>query len=219
MRIGKRVAPARYLLFIVTFGVASVTASRIAGWHGGWLVGFDAGALAFLVSVAPLLRTGSAAEMRRHAAENDANRLLLLFITAAVVIVILAAITLELAPKGNPTASAVILIVATLVLTWMFANMVFALHYAHIFYLEANGADSGGIDFPHTKEPGYWEFIYFSFCLGMTFQTSDTDITATRIRQIVTMHTMMAFLFNIGIIAFTINVLGGGGSAQVAAMH
>ena len=77
----------------------------------------------------------------------------------------------------------------------------------------APGDDSGdaaGIEFPGTKSPDYWDFAYFSFTLGMTFQTSDVAVTSTAIRKVVLFHCFAAFVFNIGVIAFTINVLGGG---------
>ena len=102
-------------------------------------------------------------------------------------------------------------LMATLLLIWLFANSVYMLHYAHAFYLENHeqGGDRGGIDFPKTRHPDYWDFAYFSFTLGMTFQTSDTDITSTQVRKIALLHSFAAFVFNIGVIAFTINVLGG----------
>ena len=88
--------------------------------------------------------------------------------------------------------------------------MIYTLHYAHLFYREGARGDSGGLEFPRTPEPDYWDFIYFAFCLGMTFQTSDVTVTDGRLRRAVTAHCMAAFVFNLGIIAFTINVLGGG---------
>ena len=94
-----------------------------------------------------------------------------------------------------------------------FANSVYALHYAHVYYTrnaETDG-DLGGIDFPGTKAPAYDDFLYFAFTLGMTFQTSDTNITASGIRRVALLHSFAAFLFSIGLIAFTINVIGGAG--------
>ena len=43
----------------------------------------------------------------------------------------------------------------------------------------------------------------------MTFQTSDVAITAGHIRRVVLGQSLAAFLFNMGILAFTINALGG----------
>ena len=133
-------------------------------------------------------------------------------------IAVLTAIALELSAKGNPPPAAIALVIATLVLAWLFTNTIFALHYAQIYYLYPDGAsENRGIDFPNTSDPDYFDFIYFAYCLGMTFQTSDTNITATRVRKVATMHCMLAFVFSIGIIAFTINVIGGGGGAATVA--
>jgi uncharacterized membrane protein len=99
---------------------------------------------------------------------------------------------------------------ATLALSWLFSNTVYALHYAHLFYTDdASGKDSGGIDVPKCDEPDYWDFLYFSFTLGMTFQTSDVEITSAPVRRTTIGHSLAAFVFNIGVLAFTINVLGG----------
>ena len=65
-----------------------------------------------------------------------------------------------------------------------------------------------GLDFPGTPEPNYWDFVYFSFTCGMAFATSDVAISDQHIRRIVTVHCLAAFAFNIGVLAFTINVLG-----------
>ena len=101
-------------------------------------------------------------------------------------------------------------LVATLVLIWLFANSVYALHYAHDFYTAhpQHGADCGGLDFPGTPQPGYPDFLYFACTLGMTFQTSDVQITAPEVRRLALLHSLTAFVFNIGVIAFTINALG-----------
>ena len=86
----------------------------------------------------------------------------------------------------------------------------YTLHYAHLFYVsDESGNDCGGFNFPHTDEPDYWDFLYQSTCLAMTFQTSDVDIQSRICRRAVMFHCLGAFVFNIGIIAFSINILGG----------
>ena len=116
--------------------------------------------------------------------------------------------------KGRNDTLAIVLVVTTLALSWLFSNMVYAMHYAHLFYSadDDGEGDAGGIDFPGCKEPDYWDFLYFSATLGMTFQTSDVSITSRRIRRVVLGQCLAAFVFNLGVIAFTINVLGGGGN-------
>jgi uncharacterized membrane protein len=209
--IGNRIAPARFLLAAVAGLIVTPIAIAQSDWRMGTMIGFDAAAILFLLSLVSLFRSGNARSMREAAIRNDANRVMLLVITGIVSLVILVAIAAELSQRTAPKPFAVALIIATLALAWAFSNMIYALHYAHIFYTaNETGIDSGGIDFPGTKEPDYWDFTYFAFTLGMTFQTSDTDITDRRIRKIATLHSLAAFVFNIGVLAFTINVLGGG---------
>jgi uncharacterized membrane protein len=99
------------------------------------------------------------------------------------------------------------MIIVTLILAWVFSNTVYAFHYAHLAYSKPD-AGCAGLDFPDTTEPNYWDFVYFAFTLGMTFQTSDVTISDQGIRKVVTVHCLAAFIFNIGVLAFTINVLG-----------
>jgi uncharacterized membrane protein len=208
-RMGKRIAPPRFLAFtiIAMAGIAALT-PLLHDWRAGTMAGFDIGAAIFLISCWSLL-DDSAAKMRRDAARNDANRAGLLATTAAVSLVILVAVASELSQKVSPKPAMLALVMATLLLAWTFSNMVYALHYAHIFYVQDDqGVDRGGIDFPGTKEPNYWDFVYFAFCLGMTFQTSDMNIKTTSLRRVVTFHCLAAFVFNLGVLAFTINVLG-----------
>ena len=207
--LGQRIAPPRFVLFVLVCGIGAALLIPAIGIGRGMMVAFDLGALAFLVSLVPLFGETTAAAMRRSTRANDANRALLLAITAGTTFVILAAVNGEL--KGKNDALAIALVIATLVLAWLFSNMVYALHYAHLFYMSApDGKDARGIDFPGTDTPDYWDFLYFSYTLGMTFQTSDVEITEGRVRRIVTGQCLAAFVFNLGVIAFSINVLGGG---------
>ena len=114
--------------------------------------------------------------------------------------------------KGKNDTVALVLVLATLVIAWLFSNVIYALHYAHMFYSRDDDGegDEAGICFPKTKEPDYWDFVYFSFTLGMTFQTSDVDISSQAVRRVVIGQCLAAFVFNLGVLAFTINVLGGG---------
>lgn len=217
LHLGNRVAPVRFLGFLVVAIVAVPMATVLLGWRHGVMAGFDLAALVFFASLVPLIRCAKADEMRDYATRNDANRALMLAISIAVSLAVLVAVGSELVEKGAPKASAIVLIVATLALAWTFANMVYALHYAHIFYTQSEPGegskpvDQEGLDFPDTDEPTYWDFIYFSFTLGMTFQTSDTQMTSTGMRKTAIFQCLAAFVFNLGVLAFTINVLGSGG--------
>lgn len=203
--IGNMIAPPRFLAFLAALVVGvPLAASAMRDLALGAMVGFDVAALLFLALCFPLLRS-SAALIRTHAKANDANRTLLLVVTGIVIVVLLIAIAAETVGQ-RPQPETKLLVVATLALAWLFSNSVYAFHYAHLTYSEGGRA----LEFPSTPEPGYWDFVYFAFTLGMTFQTSDVAIHDERIRRVVTMHSFAAFVFNIGVLAFTINVLGSG---------
>ncbi len=199
--LGQRIAPARFIAFLAIFAVAFAAQSTSTDWSHALMVSFDIAATIFLLSLSPLLRTQDAATMRQHAAENDANRVILLVISTIVTVAILAAIGAEVTANRPPK----LLIVITLAEAWLFSNSVYALHYAHLYYV--TGSD-GGLDFSGSNDPDYGDFIYFAYTLGMTFQTSDTGVMQS-MRRVVTVHSFAAFVFNIGVLAFTINVLGG----------
>lgn len=207
--LGHRVAPPRFLLFAAALAVCwTVAVLSLADPRIALLGGFDVAAAVFLLTCLPLLND-DAAQMRRTARKNDANRVALLAITVLVTIVILFAVGTLMANRQELGWRGVALVVGTLALTWLFANTVFTLHYAHLYYQRSSGGDRGGLDMPHTREPDYWDFLYFSFTLGMTFQTSDVTIGGAHMRKVVLGQTMAAFLFNMGIVAFTVNALGG----------
>jgi len=208
-----RMAPPRFVMFL------AVTVLGALGWHFGhgaqWadalVSGFDLGALAFIAALLPLRRDHTAAEMRTHAAANDVNRGWVLGITAVVLLTLLAAIAAELPAAQHGDVHAVIKLIATLALAWVFANLVFMLHYAHMHYARDphSGGDAGGFEFPGTHDPDYWDFLYFAFTAGMSFAASDVDVTRGAVRRIVVGHSLLSFVFNIGVLAFSINVLAG----------
>lgn len=207
--LGNRIAPPRFIAFVVITVVAGLFAVPRLGWAQGSMAGFDLAAVLFFLSIVPLFND-VADEMRQSAKKNDANRVWLLVITGIVMGVVLAAVSSELMQKNRPETWEIVLIVGTLCTAWIFSNVVYALHYAHMFYSGDKGKDVRGVEFPKTEEPDYWDFLYFATCLGMTFQVSDMDITSGRVRRVVLFHCLAAFVFNLGIVAFTINVLGGG---------
>lgn len=236
--LGARVAPARFVLFIaVLVGVALfrlwpdgryLTAATVSGLDrtlagtagSGWkqaadaiVVGFDIAVLVFAASLWPLGRDRGAAIMRRHARENDANRALVLIVTGIVSLAILLAMAVELPEARSGQTLAKLELLGTLALGWLFTNLVFMLHYAHMFYRDdpATGRISGGFNFMGTSEPDFWDFLYFAFTAGMSFAASDVDVTSQAARKVVIAQCLLSFLFNIGALAFCINVLAGAG--------
>jgi len=205
-----RIAPWRFLLFFALLAVAWPVASAYADWSLGLMIGFDIASIAFLLSYASTFRRESG-EMRRLAAESDASRRLLLVVTALLSLVVFAAILAELGLRGSLSLEEKLLIVLSLFLAWTFGNSVYSLHYAHLYYLPGQGGkDCGGLIFPGTAEPLMSDFVYFAFTLGVAVQTSDVQVTSRRMRKIVTIHSVIGFFFNLGVLALGISLLGNG---------
>jgi len=201
------IMPWRFIVFFCTFlVVALVLGGQLQNRALGVMAGFDAAAIVFIALCLFLLFIRDPVVIERLARENDGNRTLLLVLTGIVVAVLMVAVGSETVGR-NPQPVTKILIISTLGVAWVFSNAVYALHYAHLAYITP-GNRCDGLDFPSTPLPVYWDFVYFAFTLGMTFQTSDVTITNERIRRVVTIHCLAAFFFNIGVLAFTINVLG-----------
>lgn len=201
----------RFLIFLAV--LVSVTAVLATVWRGAFdwqaaLVGFDVAAAIFLLSGIPLL-DDKVTDIRQHAEENDANRVGLLGITVVLTLAILGAVGSIIKMSHKIATWEIGVVVATLALAWVFANVMFALHYAHLYYLREGRDEHGGLQIPGTEHPEYWDFLYFSLTLGMTFQTSDVTICGPQMRRIVLAQCVAAFLFNMGILAFTVNALGG----------
>ena len=201
--------PWRYWLFL-TLCLSAAPLAMLLPVNMAVMAAFDMAAAVFLISLKPLFSHDEGA-IRDRARQNEAKREVMLLITGIVMLVLLVSVWSELAQKDRLTGAAIILVLGTLSLAWLFSNMIYTLHYAYLFYSgDEQGKDCGGLDFPGTQAPDYWDFTYFSFTLGMTFQTSDVEMPGRHMRKVAIFHCLAAFIFNLGIIAFTINVLGGG---------
>jgi uncharacterized membrane protein len=208
--IGNRIAPSRFLLFFALLTLGWAAGISLLGTEPGLLAGFDLAAIGFLLSCIPLFGK-RADDMRKIAAENDANRIMLLALSIALSAVVLAAIVAQIANRAALGGLDKLLIALTLVLVWTFANAVYTLHYAHLFYMpDENGKDSGGLLFPGDSGPHLADFVYFAFTLGVAVQTADVAVTSPIIRRVVTVHCVAGFFFNLGVLALSINILGAG---------
>src|SRR5262245_52689475 len=171
------------------------------------LIGWDAGVALYLVLVYILMARSQIGHIREHAADQDEGRLAMLVLTVTAALASLGAILAELGVSHGAGRTPVQLALATttIVLSWAFTHTIFALHYAHDFYGE-HGAKQSGLNFPGDEEPDYWDFVYFSFVIGMTSQVSDVAVTSKPIRQTATAHGIISFIFNATLLALTVNI-------------
>ncbi|MET0256153.1 MAG: DUF1345 domain-containing protein [Luteibacter sp.] len=172
------------------------------------LLGFDLGAIVYFVLLLRIFIGANPATMRRQARQQDTGRWTTLLSGVVLSAVVLGAVTTELNSSNKGGALAIAVAATTIILAWTFMNTLFSLHYAHGFYGEF-GKPHQGLDFPGDEEPDYWDFAYFAFTIGMTFQVSDVQITTRYLRRIGLMHSAIAFFFNVFIIAISVNIAAG----------
>jgi uncharacterized membrane protein len=184
-----------------------------------FIVAWDVGASFALAALFFGLRKSSATTIKQIAARQDAGKWVVLILCLLAATASLVVIATEMPQVKNASglgqAARVVLVIYTIVLSWAFSQTVFALHYAHDYYLDpdppAARRDPGSqrLIFPGGKKPTYGDFLYFSFTIGMTFQTSDVQIVDSDIRRLVLVHGVVAFFYTTGVLALTINLVAG----------
>ncbi len=107
----------------------------------------------------------------------------------------------------------VVLSVLTIIGSWLLVHTIFASHYAKDYYQDDPSTseidDIGGLEFPNCTQPDYWDFLYFSFVIGMTSQVSDVQILSRQLRRLALFHSVLSFFFNTAIVAMSINIIAG----------
>ena len=101
--------------------------------------------------------------------------------------------------------------ISALLLSWLLIQTLFAFHYARRYYSHHHNCDDErkGLRFPGEKEPDYLDFAYYSFVVGMTSQVSDVMVTTRHMRRLTLIHGVLSFVFNMAILAMSINIIGG----------
>jgi uncharacterized membrane protein len=171
------------------------------------LAGWDVGAVFYLATAFLLAQDFDLKRIQLRAEQYDEGGLLILVLTVAAAVASLAAIVVELgAARANASDRfALALAGGTTLLSWALIHTIFAFHYAHRCY-RAPGDRCSGLAFPKEAHPSYWDFIYFSFVIGMTFQVSDVQVTSTPLRRLVIAHGVISFFFSVAILALAVNL-------------
>jgi uncharacterized membrane protein len=178
------------------------------------VIGWDIGIAVFLALVLAMAARATPASMQERAAREDEARWAFLFLMAAAawfsmfaVLGIMHQVHAATPPESIELAA---LAGATILLSWIFAHTAFAVHYAHDFYADRGAKMPPGLVFPgDAQDPDYWDFLYFSFVVGMTCQVSDVQVAGQPWRRLVLAHGIIAFMFNTVVLALSINLLAG----------
>ncbi|MGT3281214.1 DUF1345 domain-containing protein [Yersinia enterocolitica] len=113
--------------------------------------------------------------------------------------------------SGSAKAFHLVLTGMTLLVSWLLLPTAFTMHYAHLFYLSRDESDAVlPLIFPkEVTEPTYWDFLYFSFTIGVASQTADVSTGTSDIRRVVLLQSVLSFIFNMTILGLSINVGAG----------
>jgi uncharacterized membrane protein len=203
------------LLYGLAAGLVTAAIPIQTGWQFRGLLGWCVGIVVYL-SLAWWLCVGfDAVRTRARAQAQDEPSVVLLFVlmlaTAACVAAITALMQQSRGLSGLDKALHIGLSMVALGLSWLFIQTIVTFHYAHLYYHEEklNESDGPGLQFPGGQDPDYFDFLYYSFVVGMTSQVSDVQVTSREMRRLTTVHGVLSFGFNMLIVALSINVVAG----------
>jgi len=177
------------------------------------IIGWNVGACLYLLLAARMTFWSTHERMRARALQQDDGRFVVLVLVVTAAIMCLGAIVAELVVAkdmhGTPRYAHVALAGLTILSSWAFTQVMFALHYAHDYYLGEVRGQFGGLAFPGGHAPDYGDFLYFACVIGTSGQTADVSITSRAMRRTGLVHCVLAFFFNTTLVALTINIASG----------
>jgi len=191
---------------------AVLTAGARLSWKLAALTSWDAGGLALLLLAWRTIASCTAKTTQERASGEDPGRTavyaLVLLTAGASLFAATALVRKARAVAGAEGDALVALCLATVALSWALTHTAFTLRYAHLYYRE-DDEGVGGVEFAGGGAPGYFDFAYLAFTVGMCFQVSDTSVTSPQIRRAVLLHACLSFVYNTAILAFVLNLVFG----------
>jgi len=180
-----------------------------------FLIAWDVGVILLLTILNLMMALTSAEETWKRSQKQEPSNIATLTFTVMACGASLVAIALMIDDgKGWRTFAANVhltLCMMAIFSAWLLLHTYFALHYARLYYDEPEGESGGrfmkGLDFPGNEIVDYWDFMYYSFTIGMCYQTSDVSVTGTLMRRITLVHSILSFVFVATIIGLVVNVI------------
>lgn len=212
-----RLIRARPRIFIAT-GVAvaaglALPASLISQLVTRLLIAWNVGTCLYIVLAAVMMTRSAPRHMRHRAQLQDDGQLVILILVVVSAVASLVAIAAELAVvkdmHGLLKTGHVLLTGLTVLSSWAFVQIMFAIHYAHEYYAALCSMQQPGIRFPDDDQPDYGDFFYFAAVIGTSGQTADVSFTSKPMRRIGAVHCILAYLFNTTVLALLINIGAG----------
>lgn len=204
------------------FGSAALIAILVFVFSPAWLSGttrfvaaYDSAAIMYLLTTwGGLLRADPVRTYRRAAVEDPGRNIVLVIVLISVIAGLAAAISILGHGPNVPEKDRALALgfgLAAVALGWILIHTAFVVRYAHLYYYDddEDGSAQRGLTFPGTADPDDYDFAYFSFVIGMTFQVSDVQITDPGVRRVVLLHAIISFAYNTAILALVVNLASG----------
>jgi uncharacterized membrane protein len=205
------------------YGVAAIGVVDVLLFAPKWIDGtlrpilaYDIGALLLIVTLWTIAMHADADHTQSRAAVEDPGRNVVMAVVLLSVVIGLAA-AISILGRGPHVANehqkvtAYVIGLFAVIVGWFLIHTLFTFRYAHLFYFDSDDDNESdrGLQFPGTKNPSDYDFAYFSFVIGMTFQVSDVQVLDVRVRRVVLFHGLISFGYNTTIVALVINILSG----------
>ena len=182
-------------------------------WHTRLVGSWDVGTLVYLGLAWTIIRRADAKSTRAHALAQDTSGYIIFLFVLCAACASVVAIGFVVATIRDlafwPKAWHLGLTLLALTSSWLLIQTVFAFHYARRYYVDLleKAQHAGGLVFPGDPDPDYLDFAYYSFVVGMTSQVSDVQVTSRIMRHMTMVHGVLAFIFNIAVLALSINTI------------
>ena len=174
------------------------------------LVGWNVGTCLYVILAVMMMVSSTHHHILRRAQLQDDGERVILLLAAITGVASLAAIGGELVVvkdmHGLVKAAHISLAGVTVLSSWAFIQVMFAIHYAHEYYAAVGRGEPGGLAFPQDDQPNYGDFFHFAAIIGTSGQTADVAFVSKSMRRIGTVHCILAYLFNTTVLALVINI-------------
>lgn len=200
--------------FAISAGIGAVAGivALLLKFSLAYSIGANAFFVAYIAIVLWHMPRLTADYLSKNARATDQPVGIIFIVTLLVIGVAVVSLFQLINSKESPDPFGLFFSLSSVPLGWFTLQAMTALHYAHVYWMDDEGQKSakkvpvGGLEFPGKDRPDGWDFLYFAATIGMTFQTSDTEITTTELRRIVLLHAVISFFFNTVIVAAAVNL-------------
>ncbi|ELX8379717.1 DUF1345 domain-containing protein [Providencia vermicola] len=199
--------------FIISLFVAFATFFALLSYQNtmmSLIISWNAFAWMYLLFLFVRIMNHKAKNIREITKVEDESAQMVIFFLVAGCCVSLLVLFFALGGHGDFSKSdkfiPYALTASTLISSWLLLPTGFTMHYAHLYYSNAN-PQQPWLRFPDKLlEPSYSDFMYFSFTIAVASQTADIEVASTPMRRAVLLQSIISFIFNMAILGLCINI-------------